>query len=37
MSVMTEDSLSGASYRHGGGWWDGPRRSGGYRVQQPDH
>jgi hypothetical protein len=36
-AARPEDSLSGASYRHGGGWWDGPRRSGGYRVQQPDH
>lgn len=32
-----EDGLSGASYRHGGGWWDGPRRTAGYIVQQPDH
>lgn len=31
-----EDSLTGVSYRHGGGWWDGPRRSRGYVVQQ-DH
>jgi hypothetical protein len=32
-----EDSLTGVSYRHGGGWWDGPRRIAGYAVQQPDH
>jgi hypothetical protein len=32
-----EDGLSGASYRHGGGWWDGPRQTAGYAVQQPDH
>jgi hypothetical protein len=32
-----EDALTGVSYRHGGGWWDGPRRSHGYVVQQPDH
>ncbi|AKJ27343.1 N,N-dimethylformamidase beta subunit family domain-containing protein [Caldimonas brevitalea] len=32
-----EDSLTGVSYRHGGGWWDGPRHGDGYRVQQPDH
>lgn len=32
-----EDTLSGASYRHGGGWWDGPRESMGYFVQQPGH
>jgi hypothetical protein len=32
-----EDSLTGVSYRHGGGWWDGPRRSAGMVVQQPGH
>ena len=32
-----EDGLTGVSYRHGGGWWDGPRRTGGYIVQEPDH
>ena len=32
-----EDALSGASYRHGGGWWDGPRESEGYAVQEPAH
>lgn len=32
-----EDALSGASYRHGGGWWDGPRATRGFIVQQPDH
>lgn len=32
-----EDSLVGVSYRHGGGWWDGPRTSPGYAVQQPAH
>jgi hypothetical protein len=32
-----EDRLSGASYRHGGGWWDGPRSTAGYIVQQPGH
>jgi hypothetical protein len=32
-----EDGLSGVSYRHGGGWWDGPRRSRGYVVQQAAH
>lgn len=32
-----EDALSGASYRHGGGWWDGPRDTRGYLVQQPEH
>jgi hypothetical protein len=32
-----EDAMSGASYRHGGGWWDGPRATAGYAVQDPDH
>ncbi|HEX5419187.1 MAG TPA: N,N-dimethylformamidase beta subunit family domain-containing protein, partial [Gammaproteobacteria bacterium] len=32
-----EDSLTGVSYRHGGGWWDGPRRTSGFAVQQADH
>lgn len=32
-----EDSLSGASYRHGGGWWDGPRETPGFIVQQAGH
>jgi hypothetical protein len=32
-----EDSLGGVSYRHGGGWWDGPRATSGFLVQQPDH
>jgi hypothetical protein len=32
-----EDALSGASYRHGGGWWDGPRQTEGYVVLEPDH
>jgi hypothetical protein len=32
-----EDGLSGLSYRHGGGWWDGPRATAGYRVEQPGH
>jgi hypothetical protein len=32
-----EDVLSGVSYRNGGGWWDGPRRTGGYIVQDPEH
>ena len=36
-AARPEDSLSGASYRHGGGWWDGPRTTDGYVVQQPDH
>lgn len=32
-----EDRLTGVSYRHGGGWWDGPRATSGYRVQDADH
>jgi hypothetical protein len=36
-AARPEDSLSGVSYRHGGGWWDGPRASDGYLVQQPEH
>jgi hypothetical protein len=32
-----EDGLCGLSYRHGGGWWDGPRATAGYSVEQPGH
>ncbi|WP_426103626.1 N,N-dimethylformamidase beta subunit family domain-containing protein [Massilia sp. TSP1-1-2] len=32
-----EDALAGVSYRHGGGWWDGPRETAGFAVQDPDH
>jgi hypothetical protein len=32
-----EDALAGVSYRHGGGWWDGPRRTGGFVVTEADH
>jgi hypothetical protein len=32
-----EDCLAGVSYRHGGGWWDGPRRTSGYVVTDPAH
>ncbi|HEX7635110.1 MAG TPA: N,N-dimethylformamidase beta subunit family domain-containing protein [Noviherbaspirillum sp.] len=32
-----EDALTGVSYRHGGGWWDGPRQTNGYIVQDTDH
>lgn len=32
-----EDALSGVSYRHGGGWWDGLRETQGYLVQDPAH
>jgi len=36
-AARPEDSLGGVSYRNGGGWWDGPRTTSGYRVQQPEH
>jgi hypothetical protein len=36
-AARPEDSLGGSSYRHGGGWWDGPRACAGYLVQQPEH
>ncbi len=32
-----EDALGGASYRHGGGWWNGPRRAQGYVVRADHH
>jgi hypothetical protein len=32
-----EDGLGGLSYRHGGGWWDGPRVTSGYAVERPAH
>jgi hypothetical protein len=36
-AARAEDALSGASYRHGGGWWDGPRTTAGFVIQQSDH
>lgn len=33
----TEDALGGVSYRHGGGWWNGPRSKRGFTVQRGDH
>jgi hypothetical protein len=36
-AARPEDALAGASYRHGGGRWDGPRETTGFIVQQPDH
>jgi hypothetical protein len=36
-AARPEDALSGVSYGIGGGWWDGPRRTGGYVVQDPEH
>ncbi len=35
--VRPEDALGGVSYRHGGGWWDGPRSTNGFAVQAPGH
>lgn len=32
-----EDTMSGVSYRHGGGCWDGPRDTAGFIVQQGEH
>nr|WP_297350675.1 N,N-dimethylformamidase beta subunit family domain-containing protein [uncultured Caldimonas sp.] len=32
-----EDAMTGVSYRHGGGWWDGPRTATGYTVQDGSH
>jgi hypothetical protein len=32
-----ENSLTGVSYRYGGGWWAGARTPLGYRVQHADH
>jgi hypothetical protein len=32
-----EDALTGVSYRHGGGWWDGPRETDGFVVCDASH
>jgi hypothetical protein len=32
-----EDALTGVSYRHGGGWWNGPRDAVGYTVHRSEH
>lgn len=32
-----EDAMTGVSYRHGGGWWDGPRETAGFVVQDGAH
>ncbi len=32
-----EDALTGVSYRHGGGWWDGERSTRGFIVQRGEH
>lgn len=36
-AARPEDALAGVSYRHGGGWWDGPRDTEGYIVQDASH
>ncbi len=36
-AARPEDSLTGVSYRHGGGWWDGPRETRGFIVQDDAH
>ncbi|HYD60960.1 MAG TPA: N,N-dimethylformamidase beta subunit family domain-containing protein [Noviherbaspirillum sp.] len=36
-AARPEDALTGVSYRHGGGWWDGPRETSGYIVQDDRH
>lgn len=36
-AARPEDSLTGVSYRHGGGWWDGPRETRGFVVQDGAH
>ncbi|WP_292976616.1 N,N-dimethylformamidase beta subunit family domain-containing protein [Mycobacterium sp.] len=32
-----ENAMTGVSYRHGGGWWDGPRDPVGFTVQHAGH
>ncbi len=36
-AARPEDALAGVSYRHGGGWWDGPRATSGFSVQDAGH
>lgn len=36
-AARPEDALTGVSYRHGGGWWDGPRETDGYVVCDAGH
>ena len=36
-AARPEDALAGVSYRHGGGWWDGPRSAGGFAIQDAGH
>jgi hypothetical protein len=35
--VRPEDTLTGVSYRHAGGWWHSRRQTLGYTVQNADH
>jgi hypothetical protein len=36
-AARPENSLTGVSYRNGGGWWGGQREQVGYAVQNVDH
>ena len=36
-AARPEDAMTGVSYRHGGGWWDGPRETRGFVVQEAEH
>jgi len=36
-ATRSEASLTGVSYRHGGGWWDGERPALGYTVLAASH
>ena len=36
-ATRTEASLTGCSYRHGGGWWDGTRPALGFTVRESAH
>ncbi len=36
-AARAEDGFTGVSYRHGGGWWDGPRETAGYAIQDAHH
>lgn len=35
--LRPEAALTGVSYRHGGGWWSGPREPLGYTVNHANH
>jgi hypothetical protein len=36
-AARPEDALTGVSYRHGGGWWDGARTTRGFIVHDAEH